>query len=220
MPPRTKLAIVAVPAADPVNAVLCASQTHKQVAHIQRMNIMLSLRIPFAALLAFAFMANGCLSPQAASPHHDAQLMSEQLTGLSFEDQLWAPLPAHTSQLSVHSGPVIIVDEPIRAAYRVIDKQELEFIGTNKSAHEFFSSAFDSPSDPIEQAFVEGLGGTAHKITAPSSTLEMFRVDGNAQSKVYVVTKELEFALEVTFPSAEQPFLDRLIKEINLKHGE
>lgn len=49
----------------------------------------------------------------------------------------------------------LVVTNEATLSYRVIDKAEMEFIGTTKSPYDFFKSAFSGAADDIERSFIE-----------------------------------------------------------------
>lgn len=183
---------------------------------------MLFSRLRLGVLLAFALCSAACqLTPSEASSRKNGhETAIPALSQFLFEGVLQVPMAEQAQELTVNPGPLLITHTPYPIAYRVIGADELEFVGTTKTVYKFFNAAFTQPIDDVERAFAEGLGGAIERIRPTSNNLEMYSLIKPSQSKLYVISKKLDFALEIAAETTDASFTRNLAEKILLKNGK
>ena len=144
-------------------------------------------------------------------------LLGGEDINLVFFGALSLPLKLDSKGIWIEKGPIIIAPSDKNIAYRVIDKQELELIGTVKTPYEFFKSAFTKPSDHIERLFLEGLGKTDNKSYHMTNNVEMYILEISNSLKIYILSPTLNFVVEITSKNKSAEFVENLSSKTHLK---
>lgn len=168
------------------------------------------------AVLLVMISLIGCASNRAVSVNHNSALLDKEDINLVFFGALSLPLEIDNQSIWVEKGPIIIAPNKNNIAYRVIDKQELEFIGSIKKPYEFFKSAFDNPSNDIEKLFIEGLGKIENKTYHMNSEVEIYFIEINNSLKIYILSSSLEFVVEITSKINSNELKNKIISRTHL----
>ncbi len=133
-----------------------------------------------------------------------------------FLGALSLPLELDNKSIWVEKGPIVIVPNENNIAYRVIDKQELEFIGAIKKPYEFFKNAFNNPDD-IEQLFIDGFGEITNKSHHVGNNVEIYIIEIKDNLKIYILSPSLDFVVEVSSKDKSGKLIETIISKTYLK---
>ncbi|WDE04199.1 hypothetical protein SG34_023085 [Thalassomonas viridans] len=126
------------------------------------------------------------------------------------------PLSNDYEKLFLDDYSAIIAAPDYRVVYRWIDKDEVEFIGSDKSPYDFFKGALTNPTSEEEERFLEGLNSEVHQSVSSSGNLEYYWFDNGEGQQVYILSPTLSFALEVTYKGQGSMFVDVIIEKSKL----
>lgn len=116
---------------------------------------------------------------------------------LSISGAIEVPIVVDAEKYWVDSGPLFIVSKAPLITFRVIDKEEIRFVGSEKSVYEFFVSSFSTPSGIAEEAFRNSHNDyKLNKIMRGGLTI--YTLTKSNESKAYIVSKSMHFCLEVS----------------------
>ncbi|MCF6250411.1 MAG: hypothetical protein L3J75_03955 [Methylococcaceae bacterium] len=170
-----------------------------------------------AILLVMLLNIAGCALNRAVSLKPNSDQLDREDINLIFFGTLSLPLKFDNKSIWIEKGPIVIASNETNIAYRIIDKQELEFIGTIETPYEFFKNAFNKPSDHIEQLFLEGLGKIDNKSYYKTNNVEIYILEINNNLKIYILSPALDFVVEVTSKNNSKEFVDKIISKTHLK---
>ncbi|MCP3673433.1 MAG: hypothetical protein GY829_03025 [Gammaproteobacteria bacterium] len=170
----------------------------------------------FAVLLAIIYFT-GCASNRNAEVINDTDLLGKEDINLVFFGVLSLPLEFNNQSIWIENGPIVIAPNKNNIAYRVIDQQELNFIGAVKKPYDFFKSTFDDPSTDIELMFLEGLGRVDNKTYHTDGELEMYFIEINNSLKIYILSSALDFVVEITSEISSNKLIKKIISKAHLK---
>ncbi|WDD99836.1 hypothetical protein [Thalassomonas actiniarum] len=151
----------------------------------------------------------------SCATHHDTEV--KKAGAISISGLIKLPLLYDSKEYFIDDGPLFVMNKSPLAAYRVIDKQEIEFLGSSKSVYDFFIDAYHSPKEINEISFAESLANYNRKHTK-KGTLEFLIYEKNQKVKIYVIAKELDFAVEATLAGNEKA-LNSLLTDTVLSTG-
>ncbi len=133
---------------------------------------------------------------------------------LVFFGVLSLPSELDKKNIWIEKGPIIMAPN---LAYRVIDKKELEFIGTDKKPYDFFKSALNKPGDNIEELFVSGFGEIDNKSHHVVDSVEIYVIKMKGNVKIYILSPLLGFVVEVTSKVNSTELIKNIISKTHLK---
>lgn len=123
------------------------------------------------------------------------------------------PLPERYEKIWSNESSIIISQSDTSIGYRWIDKEEIEFIGSEKTPYNFFKSAFNNPSMAEEKRFIEGLGSIVKRSHSSANNLEFYHFDLESRQKIYILSGSLDFVVEVTSKGGSKRYLESIIKQ-------
>lgn len=170
-----------------------------------------------AIFLMILLNFTGCASNRDERINSDSVLLDGDDINIVFLGALSLPFEQGSKSIWIDKGPIVIVQNEANIAYRIIDKQELEFIGTLKSPYEFFKSALNKPNDKIELLFMEGLGKTNNSSFHMNNNVEIFILEIKNTFKIYILSPSLDFVVEVTSKINSNKFVEKIISKTHLK---
>lgn len=132
---------------------------------------------------------------------------------VSVFDKIRLPVLSLSRDYSIFAGPLFVMQKMPIVSYRVIPQDEIEFIGSNKKVNHFFDDAYHRPSTMSETSFSESYTGYA-KSQETHGLIKYFIYSQGESYKVYLVNKNLTFAIEATLSSEDQ--LDLLMMETTI----
>lgn len=115
---------------------------------------------------------------------------------LSIFGRIEFPLVTDGDKYWLDAGPFFVASKNPLVAYRVISKEELEFIGSEKSAFEFFKSSFSNPEGLIEESFRESHKDYAFG-TLKHRGLDIYLFSNKKEARAYVSAASLSFVVDV-----------------------
>ena len=127
------------------------------------------------------------------------------------------PLPARYEKILLNDYSMIITAPEYSIVYRWIDKEEVEFIGSDKSPYEFFRRAFTDSASEEEKRFLEGLDSKVSRSNSSSSDLEFYYFDNGNGQQMYILSKSLNFVVEVTYKGEGGKYIDSIIAHSNIQ---
>lgn len=127
------------------------------------------------------------------------------------------PLPARYEKILLDDYSTIITAPEYSIVYRWIDKEEMEFIGSDKSPYGFFRSAFTDPASEEEKRFLEGLDSKVSRSNSSSSDLEFYYFDNGDVQQIYILSRSLNFVVEVAYKGEGGKYIDSIITHSNLR---
>lgn len=175
-------------------------------------------KMSWLAILLVIFLSfTGCASNSAVSVNPRPNQVDGGDLNLVFFGALSLPFELENKSIWIEKGPIVIAQSETNIAYRLIDKEELEFIGTIKTPYEFFKSAFNKPSDRIEQSFLEGLGDTSNKSYHKANNMEFYIYEMDNDLKIYVLSPSLDFVVEVSSKGNSSELTENIINKTHLR---
>ena len=115
---------------------------------------------------------------------------------ISISGVIEVPLLAESDKYWIDNGPLFVANRNPLTTYRVIDKEEIEFAGSEKPVFEFFESSFSEPEGIAEEAFRNSHDSyKLHKQMI--SGLTIYVLSSPNESKAYIVSNSMHFGLEV-----------------------
>jgi len=177
------------------------------------------LRIKFLLLvLAIIFLnVTGCESIGSRSENSRVGMTLESRSEIVFYGVLSLPFSGNYESIWIEDGPIIITPGESPVAYRVISKDEIEFIGSNKSPYDFFKSSFGGSADEIEKSFIEGLGNVTSKSHHHGNGVEYHLIQIEENTKLYITSSSIDFAVEVSVKNTLSELIKNIINKTHLK---
>jgi len=127
------------------------------------------------------------------------------------------PLPTQYDKIWLNDSSIIISNSDVSTVYRWIDKEEIEFVGSGKSPYEFFESVFYNPREAEEKRFLEGLDNTVKCSRSSVNDFEFCFFSNGGGRQIYILSKSLDFVVEVTSKGEEKEYIDRIIQHSYIK---
>lgn len=147
-------------------------------------------------LLALMLALAGC---QSVNPEDSEAVLGKGVRHeLVLNQRLSLPAPEVYGKISPDEDLVIFSGRGNSVGYRWIDKEEVEFIGSNKSPYHFFNGAFNKPSTEEENRFLEGFGKIVDRSFVSTNNLEFYLFDLGGRQKIYILSGSLDFVTEIT----------------------
>ncbi len=147
-------------------------------------------------LLVLAFSLAGC----QIGKHENSETLP--IEGENYElilnNRLSLPTPEAHGKILPSEELIIFSSSENSVGYRWVDKEEIEFVGSNKSSYDFFNSALNNPTTKEEMRFIEGLGNIVDRSFISSNNIEFYLFDLGDRQKIYILSSSLEFVTEVT----------------------
>ncbi len=138
--------------------------------------------------------------------------------GLTMSNTLWLPKLIDEKEIIVDKGPVVImVSGDLYISYRVIDKNEVEFIGAKKSPYSFFKSAFTKPKDITECSFIDGIRGMENRSYYVKNNLEFFVQEMKENITIYILSADIDVVVEVTAKNIPRETVNNIITKTYIK---
>ena len=129
---------------------------------------------------------------------------------ISISGVIEVPLLAEGDKYWIDNGPLFVANKNPLTTYRVIDKEEIEFVGSEKPVFKFFESSFSEPEGIAEEAFRNSHDSyELHKQMINGLTI--YVLSNSNESKAYIVSNSMHFCLEIY---AAGPTSNAIIKEI------
>lgn len=173
----------------------------------------LNLLLKSIGIVCFALISAACQVLPAAE---HSEMNGRTAAKLVINGGLLLPLPTQYEELWPGESSFIVRQKPSSIGYRWIDKQEISFIGSDKTPYAFFSSAFNSPADDVEYRFIEGLD--AERITyTVRDGLEFRHASLKGNEKLYVLAERLPFVVEITAEKDSIDYIEFLISSASFR---
>jgi len=120
-----------------------------------------------------------------------------------------------TNRVYLEAGPSILMKGSTSIAYGVIDQEYIKFIGSRKTPYNFITGSFDKQPDSIEKIFLESfLEYKLEKIS--KNNLIFYKLIGDEDMHLYILSKEVNFIIDVYIKSKEINLIDELIEKSKL----
>ena len=160
------------------------------------------------ALLLTVFLMQSCQAYNV-----DREYRSENISHvkeLVLNGRVSLPIPDKYEKVLVDEYSTIVVAPEYRVVYRWIEKEEIEFVGSNKSPYHFFKSAFDNPTSEEEKRFLEGVksGGVQYE---SSGDIEFYYFGNNEGRQLYILSQPLDFVVEVLYVGDGDQYMDSVL---------
>ncbi len=138
--------------------------------------------------------------------------------GLTIANTLWLPKLIDEKEIIVDKGPVVImVSGDSYVSYRVIDKNEVKFIGSKKSPYSFFKSSFTNPQDITECSFIDGVRGVEKRSYYDINDLEFFVHEMKVHITIYIISKSIDVVVEVTSKNLPREIINEIVTKTYIK---
>lgn len=138
--------------------------------------------------------------------------------GLTVSNMFWLPKVIDEKEIIVDKGPVVImVSDESYVSYRVIDKNEVEFIGSKKSPYDFFKSAFTNPKGIAECSFLDGVRGIKNRSYYAVNEIEYFVHEMGEYTTLYLLSKGIGVVVEITIKGLPNEVVNNIIFNAHLK---
>jgi len=162
-------------------------------------------------ITSFFLILLTCVACQAVTPSKGSapQLIINGVVSL--------PLPSDFTEVWPSESLIIVKQAAVAIGYRWIDKEEIEFIGSEKEPYRFFTSAFNDPVDKIEHLFLEGLRTTGERTDSVNNGLEFYHFRLGNREKVYILAESLDFAIEITSSNFSASYIQEVIKSAYIR---
>lgn len=142
-------------------------------------------------LLSFLTIA-GCATTRADHTYNAVSLSGKiVLPILGNEDTLW-----------IDDGPMIVTSRNPDISYRAIDKAEIAFAGSKKSAFDFFHAVFENPMKIAEKSLAESLSSHEYRREARNG-LVFHSVSDQNETIVYILSPKLDIVVEARIGSSD-----------------
>lgn len=138
--------------------------------------------------------------------------------GLTLSHTIWLPKLLDESEIIIDEGPVaILASGNSYISYRVIDKNEVEFIGSKKSPYNFFKSAFTGPKDITECSFIDGVRGIENRSYYHAKNIEFYVHEVNENITIYIISMDIDIAVEVTSKNLPREIINNIVAKTYIK---
>jgi len=156
----------------------------------------MTVRENICVLLAMMLFLAGCQSVNSGDSEavRDKKVRYE----LVLNQRLSLPTPETYTKISSDEELVIFSGRENSVGYRWIDKEEVEFIGSNKSPYHFFNNVFNGPNTEEEKRFLEGFGKIVNRSFVSTNSLEFYLFNLGGRQKIYILSGSLHFVTEIT----------------------
>jgi len=159
-----------------------------------------------------------CKSIQYKESRDIVSLEHTVKAGLTISNILWLPKLIDEKEIIVDKGPVVImVSDDSYISYRVIDKNEVEFIGSKKTPYIFFKSAFTNPKDIAECSFIDGVKGIENRSYYAVNNLEYFVHEMGEDITIYILSEAIDIVVEVTTKNLPRKTVNNIIAKTYIK---
>lgn len=146
--------------------------------------------------------------------------VSTSQKNISISGVIEVPLPVDSDTYWLDSGPLFIVSKDPLVTYRVISKEELEFVGTEKPVYKFFRSSFLDPEGVAEESFRDSHDSYEHR-KQHRDGMDFYIFSKSDESKAYVVSPSIEIGLEVQVTGpASISIVEEIIDNTQLTKGD
>ncbi len=135
---------------------------------------------------------------------------------LILKGRISLPFPERYEKVLLDGYSTIITAPKYSIVYRWINKEEVEFIGSNKSPYAFFKSVFTDPTSEVEERFLEGLKNEVHQSNS-SNDLEFYYFDNDSGQQMYILSRSLSFVAEVTYKGEGDKYINSVIAHSKLQ---
>lgn len=139
---------------------------------------------------------------------------------ISISGAIELPLSGESGKYWIDNGPLFVTNRNPLITYRAISKEELEFVGTEKSVYDFFESSFSTPEGVAEDAFRNSHDSyELRKQITNGMTIYIFsKAD---ETKAYIVSGSMHFGLEVYAEgTTSNSIVTKIITKAKLTKGE
>ena len=145
-------------------------------------------------------------------PLVESQAMpTSEWQSMTLGSQIEIPFLSGTKYI-MDSGPILSVElQEKRITYRMIDGDEIKFIGSDKSPNTYFRDAINTPSG-MECAFVEAFRNSDEKWRTTINGLEVYIFSEGDNYKAYLMSPKIDFVTELLVRGASLSELTRLVK--------
>lgn len=167
------------------------------------------------ALLLILFMVQACQAYNSVALEDGSENV-RNATELVLNGRLSLPLPEGYEKVVVDEYATIVTARAYSVGYRWIDKDEIEFIGSDKSPYHFFKSVFDNPVGEEEKRFLEGIKGEVSFFNA-SDDIEIYYFSNKEGRQAYLLSRSLEFVVEVLYKGADANYINSVLAHSKLQ---
>lgn len=144
----------------------------------------------------------------------------DQTHSISISGKLTLPLLLNDTEYVLDQGPLFIMSRDPLAVYRVINQEEIEFVGSNKSVFEFIQDSLTKPQEMSEISFSESLS-TYNNSHLKKDHIHFYIFESREDSKIYITSQQLGFAVEATLSMPfDSDILDKITNQTKLVKGE
>jgi len=138
--------------------------------------------------------------------------------GITIGNTLRLPKLIDEKEIIVDKGPVVIMQSgDSYISYRVIDNNEVEFIGSKKSPYNFFKSAFTKPEDITECSFIDGIRGMENRSYYDINNIEFYVHEMKESITIYLLSTEIDIVLEVTTKNIPREVVNSIMANTKVK---
>lgn len=138
--------------------------------------------------------------------------------GITVSREVWIPNVIENSEVIVDKGPMIIFTKKNSyVSIRSIDKSEVEFIGSNKTPYDFFSSSFNNPANLVECAFIDGIRGAEVYELFKNNEMEFYLTKANERYTIYLMSRSLDYVVEISTKNISKLLIDKILSESFVK---
>lgn len=154
------------------------------------------------------FVASGCSTSSLPSKT------------ISISGAIEVPIPVNSERYWVDDGPLFVAKKEPLITYRVIDKNELEFSGTEKSVYDFFASSFSNPDGVVEKSFRDSHDSYAYRKKSKNG-MDFYIFSKTNESKAYIVSGSMTVSVEVQVTGKEAAsIVDGILEKARLTKGD
>ncbi len=138
--------------------------------------------------------------------------------GVTISNTLWLPKLIDEKEIIVDKGPVVImVSGDSYISYRVIDKNEVEFIGSKKSPYSFFKDSFTNPKDIAECSFIDGVRGAEKRSYFAINDIEFFVHETKMNITIYILSESIDVVVEVAAKNLSREIINDIVTKTYIK---
>lgn len=161
-------------------------------------------------LLVLVLALSGCQTVDLARADIMQNTGSKQ--ELVLNGRVSLPLPAQYEGIWLNKSSIIVSRPETSIVYRWIDKEEIKFVGSEKSPYDFFKSAFNNPGSAEEKRFLEGLENIVKYSYSADNDLEFYFFDNGGGQQIYILSRSLDFVVEITSKGEARGYIESIIQ--------
>lgn len=124
------------------------------------------------------------------------------------------PILLRPKKIILYDDSLFVMQEDPLVSYRKISQEEIDFLGSNKKIYEYFNDSFYNPTGMAELSFSESFSDS-EKSHINKNGVDFYIYLENVKTKVYIVTKKSEYAIEAIIENKNQ--LEKLLEKVEIQ---